>query len=83
MGYHIESVLNQIKGWRNPEFIEYAVHHIATITLIAISYFFQYTNIGVVVFFLHDVSDIVTPMMKAVVDLPFKIKYALYPVQLV
>ena len=78
MGYHIESLISSLKNWRNPEFIEYAVHHIATTALVSISYYFGYSDIGVVVFLLHDASDVVTPLLKALGDLRFKIRYVVY-----
>lgn len=83
MGYHIESLLSSLKLWRNPEFIEYAVHHMATVGLISISYYFSYSDIGVVIFLLHDASDVITPLLKALGDLRFKIRYAVYVLQLI
>jgi hypothetical protein len=82
LGYHLESIINQLKYYKNPEFIEFVLHHFATVTLISLSYFYWYHDIGVVVFFLHDVSDIVAPLCKAVVDLKFKIKYVTLPILL-
>ena len=83
LGYHLESILNQIKGWRNPEFIEFALHHIATTMLIIFSYYYGYSDIGATVFFLHDLSDIFTPMTKSVGDLKSKKRYVFLPILII
>lgn len=83
LGYHIESILNGLKSWRNPEFIEFALHHLATVVLIVSSFYFGYSDIGITVFFLHDFSDIFTPLTKSCGDLKWKLRYVTLPVLIV
>ncbi|ERE91151.1 ceramide synthase 1 isoform X2 [Cricetulus griseus] len=43
--------------WRKDSVVM-LVHHVVTLVLIASSYAFRYHNVGLLVFFLHDVSDV-------------------------
>lgn len=43
--------------WRKDSVVM-LLHHVITLTLIACSYAFRYHNVGILVFFLHDVNDI-------------------------
>lgn len=40
------------------------LHHIVTIALLYTSYWYNYMRIGVIVLYLHDVSDIVVDLLK-------------------
>ncbi|XP_078524769.1 ceramide synthase 1 [Lissotriton helveticus] len=44
-------------AWRKDSVVM-LVHHLVTLVLICVSYAFRYHNIGILVLFLHDVSDI-------------------------
>lgn len=45
--------------------VELLLHHVATITLISLSYVYNYYRIGLVVMFLHDVGDVFLYSAKA------------------
>ncbi|KAL4658881.1 ceramide synthase 1-like isoform X1 [Arapaima gigas] len=50
-------------AWRKDSIVM-IVHHVITLTLITLSYAFRYHNIGVLVLFLHDLSDILLEFTK-------------------
>jgi ceramide synthetase len=43
---------------RRKDWLESMIHHIATVILLAYSYWVNFTRIGVMVLLLHDVGDI-------------------------
>lgn len=57
-----------VRQMRN-DFYEMAIHHLVTIALICTSHGLNWTRIGCLVLFVHDVSDIGTYVIKAVVDM--------------
>ncbi|KLU82121.1 hypothetical protein MAPG_01198 [Magnaporthiopsis poae ATCC 64411] len=50
---------------RRKDFKELVVHHIATISLIGLSYRFHFTHAGIAVYITHDLSDMVLAMSKS------------------
>ncbi|KAI1169992.1 TLC domain-containing protein [Nemania sp. FL0916] len=50
---------------RRKDFRELVLHHVVTVVLIALSYRFHFTVMGVVVFVTHDISDFFLAMVKA------------------
>jgi len=52
--------------WRKDSIVM-LLHHVVTSLLIGFSYTFRYTNVGVLVLFLHDVTDISLEMTKLMV----------------
>nr|XP_014433665.1 ceramide synthase 1 [Pelodiscus sinensis] len=43
--------------WRKDSVVM-LVHHVVTLTLIVFSYAFRFHNVGILVLFLHDISDV-------------------------
>ncbi|KAL8383425.1 hypothetical protein RB595_006941 [Gaeumannomyces hyphopodioides] len=50
---------------RRKDFKELVAHHIVTVSLIALSYRFHFTYIGIAVYLTHDLSDLVLATSKA------------------
>ncbi|XP_072560409.1 ceramide synthase 1-like [Paramormyrops kingsleyae] len=50
-------------AWRRDSIVMLA-HHLITLALIAFSYAFRYHNVGVLVLFLHDISDVQLELTK-------------------
>ena len=73
LSYHGNSIFYLLRQWsqgaRRNDFYEMAIHHLVTIALICSSHMLNWTRIGAVVLFIHDVSDICTYQIKAVVDM--------------
>ena len=49
---------------RHKDYFMMYAHHVVTIALVALSYFNNYMRIGVVVLFIHDLSDIPVDLLK-------------------
>jgi hypothetical protein len=54
------------------DFILMLLHHICTISLISFSYFTNYSNIGCIVLFLHDIGDIFVYVARCVINIDIK-----------
>ena len=48
---------------RKDYFLMYT-HHLVTIALVALSYYYNYVRIGVIVLYAHDISDIIIDLLK-------------------
>ncbi|XP_013915444.1 PREDICTED: ceramide synthase 1 [Thamnophis sirtalis] len=62
-------------AWRKDSVVM-LIHHVVTLTLIAFSYLFRYHNIGILVLFLHDFSDIQLEFTK--LNVYFKYRGGIY-----
>lgn len=51
--------------WRKDSVVM-LLHHVVTLLLIGFSYVFRFTNVGVLILFLHDITDIVLEFTKLV-----------------
>lgn len=49
---------------RHNDYLLMLCHHVVTLALIVLSYWYNYVRVGVVVLFLHDSSDIVVDLLK-------------------
>ena len=58
LGFWVSCLLFMAVESLRKDFIELMVHHIATITLISLSYVYGYYRIGLLVMAVHDVADI-------------------------
>jgi ceramide synthetase len=68
LSYHVMSLVYHLALPKKPDFMEMFLHHICTIFLIAFSYMSGYLRIGSLIFFLHDVTDVASYLMKTSVD---------------
>lgn len=59
---------------RRKDFKELVAHHIVTVALIALSYCFHFTYVGIAVFITHDISDFFLAVSKS-------LNYAAHPAQ--
>ncbi|TMW61309.1 hypothetical protein Poli38472_013772 [Pythium oligandrum] len=68
-GYHFHSLVYMLllTPIRN-DFLEMLLHHVATIILIGGSYLANYTAIGALVAYIHDIGDVTGYAIKSVVD---------------
>ncbi len=48
------------------------LHHVASVFLILFSHMINYGNVGIIVSYLHDLSDIPVPITKAFNETTFK-----------
>uniref|UniRef100_A0A8D0GXZ2 Ceramide synthase 1 n=1 Tax=Sphenodon punctatus TaxID=8508 RepID=A0A8D0GXZ2_SPHPU len=62
-------------AWRKDSVVM-LVHHIVTLTLITFSYAFRYHNVGILVLFLHDISDVQLEFTK--LNVYFKYRGGVY-----
>ncbi|XP_015743942.1 ceramide synthase 1 isoform X1 [Python bivittatus] len=62
-------------AWRKDSVVM-LIHHVVTLTLIILSYVFRYHNIGILVLFLHDISDIQLEFTK--LNVYFKYRGGIY-----
>ncbi|KAJ6664360.1 hypothetical protein lerEdw1_008579, partial [Lerista edwardsae] len=62
-------------AWRKDSVVM-LVHHFVTLTLIAFSYMFRYHNVGILVLFLHDISDVQLEFTK--LNVYFKYRGGVY-----
>lgn len=60
LAYHMHSFLSHLCSTRRKDFWEMLIHHIAAVTLITTSYCFNFVRIGILVFLVHDCSDVFT-----------------------
>lgn len=71
LGYHIAETILHISAPRKSDYYEMILHHIATISLTAYSYVFNYLRIGVLIMFVHDISDIFVYICKSTSELKY------------
>ncbi|EFX03456.1 longevity-assurance protein 1 [Grosmannia clavigera kw1407] len=57
---------------RRKDFKEFVAHHVVTVSLIALSYRFHFTHIGIAVYITHDISDFFLAVSKSLNYLQFK-----------
>jgi hypothetical protein len=60
LGYHLSQTLIHLSEIRHPksDFADMILHHFLTIGLISLSYLTNYSTFGMVILFLHDLSDV-------------------------
>jgi len=66
LGWHLEGLLKMIvlDGIR-PDIIEMSLHHIVTIYLVGGSYLINYVNVGTIIEWIHNTTDILLSMLRA------------------
>eukprot|EP00327_Prymnesium_parvum_P047640 CAMPEP_0205879670 /NCGR_PEP_ID=MMETSP1083-20121108/15517_1 /ASSEMBLY_ACC=CAM_ASM_000430 /TAXON_ID=97485 /ORGANISM="Prymnesium parvum, Strain Texoma1" /LENGTH=301 /DNA_ID=CAMNT_0053242637 /DNA_START=332 /DNA_END=1238 /DNA_ORIENTATION=+ len=57
-------MLHRFVEERHKDYILMYTHHLVTIALLYTSYYYNYMRIGVIVLYLHDVSDILVDLLK-------------------
>ena len=73
VGYHTASLFHHLHQTPRNDFIELLLHHLITVILMVFSYMTQYSNIGCIVLFIHDWSDIPIAMTRMCTDFKNKI----------
>jgi hypothetical protein len=68
LAYHVQSLLYHLFMPHRNDFLEMTLHHSCAIFLVAFSHFQAYARVGSLVLFIHDVADILSYAIKAVVD---------------
>jgi len=58
LSFYLHCVFARLFERRQKDFYEMTLHHIVTFTLVAVSYFFRYQRVGLVILILHNASDI-------------------------
>lgn len=70
LGHHVHSVLELIHGYKiRPDFAEMALHHLATVSAMFMSYFGNQVPMGITVLAAHNVGDIFINVAKFCRDL--------------
>lgn len=79
-GYYTYNTVDQIVNkWHHPDVWEHLLHHQVTIMLIFTSYYTQYWDVGAMVSFCHDISDVFVFNFKLCYELlPFVYGVASY-----
>lgn len=72
-GFHIAETIVHLVSPRRSDFMEMMIHHVATLSLVLYSMLYNRTNVGVLIMFLHDISDIPVYLCKAFSDTKFEI----------
>ena len=57
-------LLHRFVEERHKDYILMFTHHLVTIALLSVSYYYNYIRIGVIVLYVHDVTDIVVDLLK-------------------
>ena len=60
--FHLFAVL--FLDEKRRDYIMMVIHHVVTITLITMSYILQYTEMGLLILFLHEINDILLELSK-------------------
>ena len=68
---------------RRKDYIEMMTHHVATICLVSASFLYEEHNVGLVILFIHDFSDIVLDLMKLCNYLKLEDSHGFYIVETV
>lgn len=67
LGYYLGSLaFLLLADTKHSDFLEFCIHHVATILLVYISYSFRYVRIGLLILVLHDASDILLYSTKCI-----------------
>lgn len=73
LGYYLGSLaFLLLADTKHSDFLEFFIHHVATILLVYISYSFRYVRIGLVILVLHDASDVLLYSTKCVYYLGYR-----------
>jgi hypothetical protein len=62
--YYLQDLYTTIVNKNTKDRNIYLVHHIATLVLLSCSYLYNYHNVGMVISFIHNLSDIFLPIGK-------------------
>lgn len=68
LAYHFHSLLFQFSMHARNDLLEMLLHHSCTVFLLGFSYACNFTKIGLVIVFLHDVGDIFSYLVKCFAD---------------
>jgi len=68
-GFHLESLFSHTLSKPRSDYMEMMLHHIVTLLLIFLSYMSNYSTAGAIILFLHDWSDILVSIVKAIADI--------------
>ncbi len=72
LGHHVHSLLELIHGYKiRSDFSEMALHHIATVSAMIMSYFGNQVAMGITVLAAHNIGDIFINLAKFCRDLKF------------
>jgi hypothetical protein len=66
---------------RRKDYLEMMVHHVATICLVSASFLYHEHNIGLVILFIHDFSDVILDLMKLLNYLKLENSHGFYMVE--
>lgn len=69
LGFHFESLVSHTLSKPRNDYVEMMLHHVVTVFLIFLSYMSNYSNLGAIVLFLHDWSDICVSVTRSLMDL--------------
>jgi len=69
--FHIAETIMHLVSPRRSDFMEMMIHHVATLSLVLYSMMYNRTNVGVLIMFLHDISDIPVYLCKTFSDTKF------------
>jgi len=85
LSYHCYELLHTlILDRKRTDFLEYALHHFLTFSLILFSYVLNYLPVGASVMILHDMTDLGASIFKLTIDVtPFFIQMCGYSTMLV
>jgi hypothetical protein len=71
LAFYIQDIAFQLQHYRRNDFTEMIIHHVCTIFLILWSFYFNCSQMGAVIMFLHDIADIPAATTKMFVDTPY------------
>jgi len=71
--YHFHSLIFQLFLAHRNDFVEMVLHHTCAIFLVGFSYSMNFLRVGSLVLFVHDTCDIISFLVKAVVDTNYTI----------
>lgn len=74
-GYNLHSIVHVLLTEKKNDFSEMFLHHMATMALIIFSYFTNTGQVGLLVLMVHNMSDCVGNITRAVIDLKGGLKY--------
>jgi ceramide synthetase len=72
LGYHIYSLIIHIVREAKNDFIEMLLHHLMTVSLVALAYMMNYLSVSALVLLCHDFSDVFGYFMRITVDTDYK-----------
>jgi hypothetical protein len=64
LGFYFAEIVALFQETRRSDFVEYVVHHVITILLVAMSNIDSHMRVGGYIFFIHDIADIWICMAK-------------------